>query len=72
MSQSIKRAIKYGFDLIIFDEVHTLRNDTNARKSLKSFTEITFIFLLFKISLMLSSNASIHLLREKTYLSNPC
>jgi superfamily II DNA or RNA helicase len=29
-----------SFDLIIFDEVHTLRNDTNARKSLKSFTEL--------------------------------
>ncbi len=29
-----------SFDLMIFDEVHTLRNDTNARKSLKSFTEI--------------------------------
>ena len=29
-----------SFDLMIFDEVHTLRNDTNARRSLKSFTEI--------------------------------
>lgn len=29
-----------SFDLMIFDEVHTLRNDTNARKSLKSFTEL--------------------------------
>lgn len=29
-----------AFDLIIFDEVHTLRNDTNARKSLKSFTDL--------------------------------
>jgi superfamily II DNA or RNA helicase len=29
-----------SFDLIIFDEVHTLRNDTNARKSLKKFTEL--------------------------------
>lgn len=29
-----------SFDLIIFDEAHTLRNDTNARKSLKSFTEL--------------------------------
>lgn len=29
-----------SFDLIIFDEVHTLRNDTNARKALKPFTEI--------------------------------
>ena len=29
-----------SFDLMIFDEVHTLRNDTNARKSLKRFTEL--------------------------------
>ena len=29
-----------SFDLMIFDEVHTLRNDTNARKSLKAFTEL--------------------------------
>lgn len=29
-----------SFDLMIFDEVHTLRNDTNARKSLKKFTEL--------------------------------
>lgn len=29
-----------AFDLIIFDEVHTLRNDTNARKALKSFTDL--------------------------------
>jgi superfamily II DNA or RNA helicase len=28
------------FDLLIFDEVHTLRNDTNARRSLKKFTEL--------------------------------
>lgn len=28
------------FDLMIFDEVHTLRNDTNARKALKPFTEL--------------------------------
>lgn len=28
------------FDLIILDEVHTLRNDTNARKSIKPFTEL--------------------------------
>jgi superfamily II DNA or RNA helicase len=28
------------FDLLIFDEVHTLRNDTNARKSIKKFTEL--------------------------------
>jgi len=29
-----------GFDLLVFDEAHTLRNDTNARKSLKLFTEL--------------------------------
>jgi superfamily II DNA or RNA helicase len=29
-----------SFDLMIFDEAHTLRNDTNARKALKSFTEL--------------------------------
>src|SRR5690606_33283869 len=29
-----------GLDLLIFDEVHTLRNNTNARKSLKPFTEL--------------------------------
>lgn len=29
-----------SFDLMIFDEVHTLRNDTNARRSLKSLTEL--------------------------------
>lgn len=28
-----------GIDLIIFDEAHTLRNNTNARESLKFFTE---------------------------------
>jgi SNF2 family DNA or RNA helicase len=30
----------FSFDLIIFDEVHTLRNDTNARRSLKKFSEL--------------------------------
>ena len=29
-----------SIDLMILDEVHTLRNDTNARKSLKPFTEL--------------------------------
>lgn len=36
-----------GLDLLIFDEAHTLRNDTNARKSLKLFTELanSIVFL---------------------------
>lgn len=59
------------FDLIIFDEVHTLRNDTNARKSLKSFTEIANSIVMLTATPIMTSLENLYsivrLLDENNY-----
>ena len=60
-----------SFDLIIFDEVHTLRNDTNARKSLKSFTELANSIVMLTATPIMTSLENLYslvrLLDENNY-----
>lgn len=59
------------FDLLIFDEAHTLRNDTNARKSLKSFTELANSIVLLTATPIMTSLENLYslvkLLDEDNY-----
>lgn len=59
------------FDLLIFDEVHTLRNDTNARKSLKSFTELANSIVMLTATPIMTSLENLYslvkLLDESNY-----
>lgn len=59
------------FDLIIFDEVHTLRNDTNARKSLKPFTELANSIVMLTATPIMTSLENLYslvkLLNENNY-----
>jgi superfamily II DNA or RNA helicase len=62
-----------GFDLMIFDEVHTLRNDTNSRKSLKCFTDqAKSIVMLTATPIMTSLENLYSLVRllDEQYFSN--
>ena len=60
-----------GIDLLIFDEAHTLRNDTNARKSLKSFTELANSVVLLTATPIMTSLENLYslvrLLDEDNY-----
>jgi superfamily II DNA or RNA helicase len=60
-----------SLDLIIFDEVHTLRNDTNARKSLKPFTELANSIVMLTATPIMTSLENLYslvkLLDENNY-----
>lgn len=60
-----------GFDLVVFDEVHTLRNDTNARKSLKKFTELANAIVMLTATPIMTSLENLYslvkLLDEEHY-----
>lgn len=60
-----------GFDLIIFDEAHTLRNDTNASKSLKSFAEMAKSIVMLTATPIMTSLENLYnlirLLDERNY-----
>lgn len=62
-----------GFDLMVFDEVHTLRNDTNSRKALKHFTDqAKSIVMLTATPIMTSLENLYSLVRllDEQYFSN--
>lgn len=60
-----------GFDLIVFDEAHTLRNDTNARKAIKPFTELANAIVMLTATPIMTSLENIYnlirLLDEDNY-----
>ena len=60
-----------GFDLLIFDEAHALRNDTNARKSLKAFTELSNAVVMLTATPIMTSLENLYslvkLLDEENY-----
>ena len=60
-----------SFDLMIFDEVHTLRNDTNARRSLKSFIELAKSVVMLTATPIMTSLENLYslvrLLEEDNY-----
>ncbi len=60
-----------GFDLLVFDEAHTLRNDTNARKSLKYFTELANSIVLLTATPIMTSLENLYslikILDEENY-----